>query len=1071
MRILSFIAIHAILLSCIQCVGQEVENLGVGVNSAYEEREPILSPDGKTLYFWRRLSPDNTGGIPDPGDIWYASILPNQMLLPAARMGAPLNSKGHDFVWKVSERGDTLWLHQSPKSNSSDGLAYSIKDRYGDWTYPKEAFINNFNYSGKYKDFFMTRQGHMLIPNAGEGTYGGTDIYVCFPIDGVTWSKPINLGPVVNSAGDEDAPFISADGKTLYFSSNGHGGYGDHDIFRSRRLDDTWQKWSEPENLGQPVNTSGYDFDFILSPDEKFAYWGSDRNSLGKNDLYRMPLDKCEVDLYPEGDQTFCEGETARIEAGFSLAEDTLIYEWYKDGMKLEGAHGRILDVSSPGNYFVKQYKDGCSFLSKPKRIKFRKGPSALITKTGELLCVDDSLALRAVKTEEGLTFEWIRNGLTIPQEYNQLMYVKRPGNYQVKIANEVCSALSEPVNIKRISSPSIYFSRDTMANARLRVPKWTWTNKLSRQRLGTIPHSIAVGENQSIFTLSMIPRKKGLWRERITQFFPAGPVRWEIEGENSSPEVKRYICVDPNGNLIITRDDKYLAKYSYSGELLWELPRRREQVSGVTTDPAGYIYTLGRFKDTLYIGDEIYPGVRRGNMYVAKHDPNGDLIWVNTFSADWEEKEFGNAIHTDQQGNIYLAGAFNSIANFRERILRTLLKSNSYFLAKFSNSGQFLWAQKLVTDRTSVKSADMHTDSEGNTFLFLNYKLFMLDREGNIKRQSVLEAPGIPERIRIASHNKELFVSGFTKERGEFFTTKWDRNSSQILLWRSKETMDLERQSVDIAVGHDGSLFITGSTKKSLPPGVALSKPTASPVFVAKYGKPQQEKRLRPISLCESESGTFELYARVDENVSYRWIKDGQEIPGEHLASLSVSEAGNYQVKVFTASCEQLSAVQEIQDCGERVKKKEEAVTVVSEPALSKPMEDRDIEKSLVRKSDGQPKRIRGRKAKNQGEVVISDPFVVISVFDHAAFDGDTISLNVNGKWILNNYCLRKKPKEIPVTLNESGANFVILYAHNLGSTPPNTASIMIDDGKKPKVVRLRSNLKSCGTVDIKFD
>src|SRR5690606_21933439 len=76
------------------------------------------------------------------------------------------------------------------------------------------------------------------------------DIYVCVKQDNGTWGSPIHTGKVLNSPGDEYSPFLSADNKTLYFASNGRPGYGDVDIFMSRRLSDRWDQWSEPVNLG-----------------------------------------------------------------------------------------------------------------------------------------------------------------------------------------------------------------------------------------------------------------------------------------------------------------------------------------------------------------------------------------------------------------------------------------------------------------------------------------------------------------------------------------------------------------------------------------------------------------------------------------------------------------------------------------------------------------------------------------------------------------------------------------------------------------------------------------------------
>ena len=131
----------------------------------------------------------------------------------------------------------------------------------------------------------------MILTNQGKESYGGSDLYISFPINDTAWTEPANLGSVINTSADEDAPYLTADGRTLYFNSNGHGGEGNHDIWVSYRLDNTWSNWSEPENLGPPINSDAYDFDYTQSSDGEWAYWASAREGgRGDHDLYRLIL-------------------------------------------------------------------------------------------------------------------------------------------------------------------------------------------------------------------------------------------------------------------------------------------------------------------------------------------------------------------------------------------------------------------------------------------------------------------------------------------------------------------------------------------------------------------------------------------------------------------------------------------------------------------------------------------------------------------------------------------------------------------------------------------------------------
>jgi hypothetical protein len=117
------------------------------------------------------------------------------------------------------------------------------------------------------------------------------DMYVSFLRNGY-WSKPENLGPTINTEFSETTPFLAADGKTLYFSSDRTGGSGSQDIYVSKRLDESWASWRKPVNVGAPINSEEYDAYYSLSAKGDFAYFLSSKNSMGKKDIFRMPVEK-----------------------------------------------------------------------------------------------------------------------------------------------------------------------------------------------------------------------------------------------------------------------------------------------------------------------------------------------------------------------------------------------------------------------------------------------------------------------------------------------------------------------------------------------------------------------------------------------------------------------------------------------------------------------------------------------------------------------------------------------------------------------------------------------------------
>ena len=1071
---------HIVLTTFIVCISinqlfpQEAEHISRSVNSEYEEREPIPSADGGTLYFWRRETPFNTGGAKDPGDIWMSTKLSNGQFTRAINLDRPVNSNGHDFVWQVSAYHDTLWVNQTPAGSDDAVPAYVVKDRNGQWGKPRPIRIKGFQYKGNYKDYFMTPQRILLLPNEGEKTHGGSDIYVCFPLNDTTWSEPLNMGTTINSFGDDDAPYLAPDGKTLYFNSNGHGGYGNHDVFMSTRLDNSWTKWSEPVNLGPPVNTPGYDFDFTMDAKGENAYWGSDKDTYGDMDIFRLDLTDCQLDVFPKGDQSLCQGDELTLSAGFAHAQRNVSYQWFKNGTPIQGATERSLKISQEGYYALERTKDGCKRRTIPQKVQYAPAPEANMLIPSQVICQDDSVNLRAIMSETGVTYQWRRNGLELPGETDKFLTVRGPGEYQVEISNQYCSSLSEVANIERLGTPRIFFARDTVATSRLKVPKWDWTNRLSSQKGEVYIRDIAIGQNQQASVLYVESDKKGRLKEFVRTFFPGGPQKELLAERKISTIGDQFLAVDAEGNTIVTSNESYLAKYSPSGKLLWNLDERRLKVNGVATDGNGYIYTMGRYKEAITIEGKTYDATSRGNLYLVKHSPQGEVVWVKTYSIDWYKHDFGNAVHVDCQGNVYIAGGFKSIANFRKRILRAPLGGGSYFLAKLSKEGELIWSRKINTEKVDFKTCDAYTDCDGNSYLMLNYKLVKYDPAGKVLYEDVLKAPGMPHKLRISAARKELFISGTTSDKQDFFVTKLERGGDQVLLWKTRGTNIKDWHLPAVGTDAQDNVYVAGISDKNLPPGVSMAAPGNSSAFIAKYGRPRPEIRMKPISLCESESGSIELMVKVTDGLTYQWLRNGEFIQGATYPSLIVSSEGEYQVIARSVECENISQVQIVSSCEDYSEPTPQPVVASSEPKPQPAPRRRaspPVNKDLVKDAIGKPKRLRGRRVKEQDDIAVASKKVIISVFDHGASDQDTISLNINGTWVLREYELKKSRREIEYTLQSGVPNFIILYAHNLGTTPPNTASILVDDGIRKQRVKLESNLRTCGTVNINVE
>ena len=267
------------------------ENLGSNVNSAYREIAPVIAPDGKTLYYTRWKHPDNLGNSKNQ-DVWFSEMQKNGKWSMAKPIGQPINNTEHNAICAISPDGKTILLNNVYLKDGSmaKGVSMSTKTATG-WGFPKSITIKNFRNKSDYAEYSFSPNGRVMIMTGQfTETQGGKDIYVSFLQSDDTWSEPKDLGKKINSADEESTPFIAADGKTLYFSTKGISGYGNNDIFLSRRLDDTWLQWSEPENLGSIINTVEWDGYFTISALSDFAYFSSQENSLGEEDIFKLAV-------------------------------------------------------------------------------------------------------------------------------------------------------------------------------------------------------------------------------------------------------------------------------------------------------------------------------------------------------------------------------------------------------------------------------------------------------------------------------------------------------------------------------------------------------------------------------------------------------------------------------------------------------------------------------------------------------------------------------------------------------------------------------------------------------------
>ena len=312
----------------------ELEKLGPGVNTDYAEQSPIISPDGLTMFFIRRNHPGNMGGVDDENEIWVSQLQNDGTWGIGYNIGPPLNNTSNNFVASVTPDGNSLLLGNAYNSDGTMSAGVSISKRNGTrWAYPKtqsiDQYVNNYN----SVSFFMSNSGkYLIMAIEGNDSYGTMDLYVSLRTGEGKWSKPINFGKQINTAVDEFKPFLASDEKTLYFSSYGHPGYGSADIFITKRLDDTWTNWTKPKNLGSVINSDDWDAGYTIAAKGDYAYFNSARE--GSSDIYRIKLPQA---LQPDpvvliSGRVFDHKTKLPIEA-------TVYYEFLSDGSDAGIAH------------------------------------------------------------------------------------------------------------------------------------------------------------------------------------------------------------------------------------------------------------------------------------------------------------------------------------------------------------------------------------------------------------------------------------------------------------------------------------------------------------------------------------------------------------------------------------------------------------------------------------------------------------------------------------------------------------------------------------------------------------
>ncbi|MCO5248358.1 MAG: OmpA family protein [Chitinophagales bacterium] len=248
------------------------------VNTAFDELYPVINPEGNKLFFTRK----------ELNEDMYVAELNDSAWTNAVTL--PFNTSGNEGAQTISADGKLILF---TACNRRDGLGscdiyYTVKAN-GTWT--KVSGLGTPINTGDWESQpCIAFNGKVLIFSAiREGGYGAKDLYASYLNRENKWMEPQNLGAIINTKGNEETPFFHPDGRTLYFTSDGHPSIGGKDIFMSKLSDDGI--WSTPINLGYPINTESDESGLFVAMDGQHAYFSSNREGgAGKLDIYYFKL-------------------------------------------------------------------------------------------------------------------------------------------------------------------------------------------------------------------------------------------------------------------------------------------------------------------------------------------------------------------------------------------------------------------------------------------------------------------------------------------------------------------------------------------------------------------------------------------------------------------------------------------------------------------------------------------------------------------------------------------------------------------------------------------------------------
>ena len=405
-----FCAILILICFCQSMVAQEynTEKLNGGINTAYDEISPVISLDGKTMYFTRVGSPDFVKTLIEDGvdlsqswdaqkfnsylrtiytkiarktivdparssfnqDIWVAQSL-NDEFDQVLHPGFPLNNALPNSVSSLTPAGNELIIINRFEKEGGMKKGFSLVRDPGDgyWSFPEPIGIEDYYNTGSDVSMTMSSDGSVLILSMDRyDSKGKNDLYICHKIGAYQWSKPENIGSIINTSFRETTPFLSEDNQTLFFSSSRGGGVNsNNDIYMAKRDGDDWKSWKRPRRLIKPINSSADDSQPYFNSATGYLYFTSKRD--GTSDIFRVKIAPA-IPRFVTVTGSIFDGETKKPMKNTKVLSGSSTNRNYQN---VYVANDGTFRISVPKGVEFTLLAEKPGFIGKEEKISFRK--------------------------------------------------------------------------------------------------------------------------------------------------------------------------------------------------------------------------------------------------------------------------------------------------------------------------------------------------------------------------------------------------------------------------------------------------------------------------------------------------------------------------------------------------------------------------------------------------------------------------------------------------------------------------------------------------------------------------